>query len=50
MNDPNTTLDDPKKPTQIPPGDLSDAVGTHEEGDFDDDEPDNEEESDEDEE
>jgi anti-sigma factor ChrR (cupin superfamily) len=26
--------DDPKKPTQIPPGDLSDAVGTHEEGDF----------------
>jgi hypothetical protein len=27
--------DEPKKPTQVPPGDLADAVGTHEESDFD---------------
>jgi hypothetical protein len=44
--------DDPKKPTQVPPGDLSDAVGTHEESDFnddlDDDEADDSDDSDED--
>jgi hypothetical protein len=41
---------DPKKPTQVPPGDLSDAVGTHEESDFngdlDDDEADDSDDSD----
>ena len=27
--------DEPKKPTQVPPGDLSDAIGTHEEVPYD---------------
>ena len=38
-------LAEPKKPTQIPPGDLSDAVGKHEEGEFDLDEADESNES-----
>ena len=29
--------DEPKKPNQVPPGDLSDAIGTHEEVPYDDD-------------
>ena len=29
--------DEPRKPTQLPPGDLSDAVGTHEEMPYDED-------------
>ena len=28
--------DEPKKPNQVPPGDLSDAIGTHEEVPYDD--------------
>jgi hypothetical protein len=29
-------MDDPKKATQVPPGDISDAVGKHNESDFND--------------
>ena len=35
----------PRDPNQVPPGDLEDAVGTHEESDFND-EPDDDEDDD----